>query len=279
MTSDLQLYTTKTYNGIEFDCYVEAAQQGAGDFWATRTQIGELLCYENPEISVANIHNRNKERLGKFSRVIKLIRVEGEREVSRNVTVYSFKGLLEICRYSNQPKADAIMDWLWGIADEIRRTGSYSVKAEQPALPAGVMDGARMIFEAAGIKDNQLSLALDNVYASYTGRSALKTGNVTLTAPTQNQLLTPTQIGEEFGLSARRVNEKLAYAGYQHKIAGKWEPIGAGKQYGVMIDTGKRYKGTPVRQLKWGQRNPVSIWSNVERIVQKGRNRGNPVCG
>ena len=143
------------------------------------------------------------------------------------------------------------MDWLWEVADEIRRTGTYSLKRDQPALPSGVMDGARMIFEIAGIKDNQLSLALDNVYASYTGRSALKTGNVTLVAPTQNQLLTPTQIGNEFGLSAQRVNEKLAYAGYQHKIAGKWEPIGAGKAYGVMVDTGKRYKGTPVRQLKW----------------------------
>ena len=251
MTSELQLYTTKTYNGIEFDCYVEAAQQNTSDFWATRTQIGQLLGYEYPREAIGKIHERNKERLDKFSAVVKLTRVEGGREVTREVTVYSFKGLLEICRYSNQPKADAIMDWLWEIADEIRRTGSYSMKAEQPALPSGVMDGARMIFEAAGIKDNQLSLALDNVYASYTGRSALKTGNVTLTAPTQNQLLTPTQIGDEFGLSARRVNEKLAYAGYQHKIAGKWEPIGAGKQYGVMIDVGKRYKGTPVRQLKW----------------------------
>ncbi len=251
MTSELQLYTTKTYNGIEFDCYVEAGQQDAGDFWATREQIGALLGYTEPNNAVTIIHKRNKERLDKYSTSVKLTRVEGGREVTREVTVYSFKGLLEICRYSNQPKADAIMDWLWEIADEIRRTGSYSMKTEQPALPSGVMDGARMIFEAAGIKDNQLSLALDNVYASYTGRSALKTGNVTLTAPTQNQLLTPTQIGDEFGLSARRVNEKLAYAGYQHKIAGKWEPIGAGKQYGVMIDVGKRYKGTPVRQLKW----------------------------
>lgn len=251
MTNALQLYTTKTYNGIEFDCYVESGQQDTGEFWATREQIGQLLGYENPRLSVANIHNRNKERLDKFSRVIKLITHEETRDVMRDITVYSFKGLLEICRYSNQPKADAIMDWLWEIADEIRRTGSYSVKAEQPALPTGVMDGARMIFEAAGIKDNQLSLALDNVYASYTGRSALKVGNVTLKAPTQNQLLTPTQIGEQFGLSAKRVNEKLAYAGYQHKIAGKWEPIGAGKGYGVMVDTGKRYKGTPVRQLKW----------------------------
>ena len=247
MTSELQLYTTKTYNGIEFDCYIEAGQPDTGDFWATRTQIGELLGYEYPREAIGKIHERNKERLGKFSAVVKLTTPSG----IQATTVYSFKGLLEICRYSNQPKADAIMDWLWEVADEIRRTGTYSLKKEQPALPSGVMDGARMIFEAAGIKDNQLSLALDNVYASYTGRSALKTGNVTLVAPTQNQLLTPTQIGNEFGLSAQRVNEKLAYAGYQHKIAGKWEPIGAGKAYGVMVDTGKRYKGTPVRQLKW----------------------------
>jgi hypothetical protein len=36
--------------------------------------------------------------------------VEGERTVTRSVKVYSFKGLLEICRYSNQPKANAVMD-------------------------------------------------------------------------------------------------------------------------------------------------------------------------
>ena len=257
MTNALQLYTTKTYDGIEFDCYVEAGQLDRGDFWATRTQIGELLGYENPRKAIKDIHERHRERLDKFSTVVKLAYpVRGAQNDTplmnqQDTTVYSFKGLLEICRYSNRLKANDIMDWLWEVADEIRRTGSYSVNREQPALPSGVMDGARMIFEVAGIKDNQLSLALDNVYASYTGRSALKTGNVTLTAPTQNQLLTPTQIGEHFKMSARQVNEKLAYAGYQHKIAGKWEPIGAGKEYGVMLDVGKRHKGTPVRQLKW----------------------------
>ena len=29
--------------------------------------------------------------------------------VTREVIVYNFKGLLEICRYSNQPKANAVM--------------------------------------------------------------------------------------------------------------------------------------------------------------------------
>ena len=255
MASELQVYTTKTYNGFELDCYVEPSQQDVGDFWATREQIGRLLEYSDPRDAIAKIHRRNAERLDKFSRVDKLSTVEGERVILREVFMYSFKGLLEICRYSNQPKANDIMDWLWEVADEIRRTGSYSLSKEQPALPSGVIEGARVIFEVAGIKDNQLSLALDGVYASYTGRSALKAGEVELVAPTQNQTLTPTQIGRHFGLNARQVNEKLAYAGYQHRVCGLWEPIGAGKEYGVMMDTNKRHmNGTPVRQLKWDSR-------------------------
>ena len=163
MTSALQLYTTKTYNGLELDCYVDASHEETGDFWATREQIGRLLGYAEPIKAISNLHERNSERLNKFSTILKLRKVEGGREVTREVTVYSFKGLLEICRYSNQPKANEIMDWLWEIADEIRRTGSYSLHKEYAALPSGVIDGARVIFEVAGIKDNQLSLALDKV--------------------------------------------------------------------------------------------------------------------
>ena len=119
----LQVIKTKQFNGINFDCY--AQENDDNDFWATREQIGQLLGYENPRLSIANIHNRNKERLDKFSRVIKMITHEENREVTRDFRIYNFKGLLEICRYSNQPKADAVMDFLWEIADEIRKTGAY----------------------------------------------------------------------------------------------------------------------------------------------------------
>ena len=40
-------------------------------------------------------------------------------------TVYNFKGLLEICRYSNQPAANAVIDFLWDVADDIRKHGMY----------------------------------------------------------------------------------------------------------------------------------------------------------
>jgi phage antirepressor YoqD-like protein len=34
---------------------------------------------------------------------------------------YGFKGVLEICRYSSQPNADAVMDWAWDTLDKLLR--------------------------------------------------------------------------------------------------------------------------------------------------------------
>ena len=130
MTAELELAATREFNGITFNCYIE--QDGAGEFWATREQIGELLGYADPMRAIAHIHERNSERLNKFSTVTKLSTVEGNRSVTREVTIYNYKGLLEICRYSQQPNAHKVIDVLWDVADEIRRTGSYSILDEEP---------------------------------------------------------------------------------------------------------------------------------------------------
>ena len=119
--NELMLIKSTEYNGAALDCYIKPEQEDKGDFWATRAQIGQLLGYVDPMRAIAHIHERNKDRLDKFSTVAKLSTVEGGREVIRNVIIYSFKGLLEICRYSHKPKANAVMDWLWQVADEIRR--------------------------------------------------------------------------------------------------------------------------------------------------------------
>ena len=252
MEKSLQLVATRQLNDITFECYQEQGQENQQDFWATREQIGQALGYENPSNAIKDIHSRHSERMDMFSTQRKMRQVEGSRMVTREVFLYNFKGLLEICRYSQQPVADAVMDVLWDIADEIRKTGSYNTKHEQLAMSAGLMEGARVVLEAAKIKDNQLTIALDNLYRSYTGHSVLKEGGIELEAPTKHQLLTPTDIGKEFGMSAQRVNQILAGAGWQHKIAGKWEPLELGEPYAVMQDTGIRHDdGAPVRQLKW----------------------------
>ena len=115
----MELLTTKAFNGITLDCY-KADNEGDG-FWATREQIGQLLEYADPRDAIAKIHARNKERLDKFSGVDNLSTPSG----TQQTRIYNFKGLLEICRYSNQPKANAVIDFLWEVADEIRQKGLY----------------------------------------------------------------------------------------------------------------------------------------------------------
>ena len=128
---ELKLATTRTFNGNELACYTEEHPQEKWDFWATREQIGKFLGYDKPRIAISNIHKRNKARLDKFSTVIKLSTVEGGREVTRSVIVYSFKGLLKICRFSTQPNANKVIDILWDVAYEIASKGYYVHPAVQ----------------------------------------------------------------------------------------------------------------------------------------------------
>ena len=225
----MQLVKTSNFDGIRFDCY----QDSSSEFYGTREQIGQMLGYAYPRESIAKIHDRNKERLDKFSSIVNLTTDAGE----RTVVVYNFKGLLEICRYSNQPKADAVMDFLWEIADEIRRVGNYSLKPV--SLTRAIMSASRMVFETAGLHGEQLALALDKVVIHYTGESALAMGEVQID---RVESLTSTQIGTYFNKSAAEVNRILANAGYQYKSGTEWEALPAGESYAV--------KGEG-RHLKW----------------------------
>ena len=136
MTNALQILTTRNFNGLSFDCYHEDGQD-IGDFWATREQIGQLLEYKNPRKAIKDIHTRNRERLDKFSQIAVMANptkrgAQNEPPLgnAQEAIVYNFKGLLEICRYSQQPKANAVIDWLWEIADELRRTGMLALNSE-----------------------------------------------------------------------------------------------------------------------------------------------------
>ena len=108
------------------------------------------------------------------------------------------------------------------------------------------------MLEVAGIKDNQLALALDSVAENYTGKSLISLSGVTLIAPNNCQLLTPTEIGKHFGISGRKVNKILCEEGYQAREGKGYTPLEAGEPFAVMLDTRRKHSdGTPVRQLKW----------------------------
>ena len=184
---------------------------------------------------------------------------------NREMRLINEAGLYALIFKSVKPEAKIFSKWVRSeVLPTLRRTGNYAINKEQSALPSGALEGAKLIFETAGIKGNQLTLAMDKVYKSYTGRSALAAGEIQLEAPTKRQLLTPTEIGKQFGLKARQINDILAGRGFQYKINDNWEPLKPGMKYAVMLDTNKKHTdGTPVRQLKWDSR----IIEPLKRII------------
>lgn len=121
----LQLIETKQINNVTVDGWY-----GTKQAWFTRFQIGEALEYDNPNDAIAKIHDRHKERLDKFSRLDKL-----SNEVqSYNVYLYSIRGVLEICRWSRQPRADMVMDALYDMAMEVMEKGYYSTLSDNQLL-------------------------------------------------------------------------------------------------------------------------------------------------
>lgn len=173
---------------------------------------------------------------------------------AQEMSIISEAGLYSLILRSRKPEAKAFKRWVThDILPSIRKTGSYSAPAKAEISVQSEVECALMILKAAGITGNQLAIAADNYYRKRTGLSVIEASGVELVAPKQQQLLTPTQLGKELGLSGRKVNLMLAGLGLQRRIGDVWEPTEDGKARGaVLIDTGKRHgDGAPVRQLKW----------------------------
>lgn len=212
-----------------------------GEIWFVAKDVCDVLELSNPTEALKALDDDEKNTL----------RISEGIRGNPNANIINESGVYSLIFRSNKPEAKKFRKWVTGtVLPQIKRTGSFSVKPDK--LSRSIMNAAKMIFSAAGIKNNQLALALDKIVVHYTGESMLGISGIALEAPTKNQLLNPSEIGHILGKSPRFINQLLMDLGFQEKIAGKWQPTTDGETYAVMLDTGKRHSdGTPVRQLKW----------------------------
>lgn len=98
---EMSVITTSEVNGNKLEAYYID-----GEPWFTRAQIAAALGYNSPK-RVADIHNRHPERMNRFSVVRKLRTTDGK---EYETYLYSERGVIEICRYSNSRIADMVMD-------------------------------------------------------------------------------------------------------------------------------------------------------------------------
>lgn len=113
MRNNLKLITTETFGDLSCNFYCNMND----DILLTREQIGSALEYSNPNIALSKIHKKHSDRLDQLSVVTKLVSTDGK---SYETMLYTQRGIMEICRWSRQPKADIFMDWVWDIIEKYR---------------------------------------------------------------------------------------------------------------------------------------------------------------
>lgn len=203
---NLSLAVKEMFEGNEMDIYTNENN----DVFMTREQIGQALEYSNPRKAIGNIHERNKERLDKFSSTLNLRTEAGMRET----VIYNEKGIYEILRHSKQPKADAFYDWVYDLLSKLRK-GEYQViqpNTEYDKIQIQKQRAEAMLLNARTrqaklILDMQKNNTLSPVAVELLQINALEvvTNNQTDYRPEVEKTYTATEIGKELGITANKV--------------------------------------------------------------------------
>lgn len=123
-TTSLTLATQKPFGTLTCDFY----KNDSGEFYMTRDQIGTALEYTDPRVAIKKIHDRNADRFDTLSAVTKLVTTDGK---AYDTYVYNLRGVMEICRFSRQPKADKFMDFVWNVMESLYNGNSVLAAPDQ----------------------------------------------------------------------------------------------------------------------------------------------------
>lgn len=128
--NSMTVITSKSFGALNVDVY----QNDKYQYYMTREQIGAALEYSDPRIAIYKIHQRNADRLDPLSSVTKLVTQVGNHTEERELFCYNLRGVMEICRFSRQPKADAFMDFCWDIMESLMRGDSVLATPKMDAV-------------------------------------------------------------------------------------------------------------------------------------------------
>lgn len=164
---NLELVTTENFGSVTCDFY----RNVGNEIFMTREQIGEALGYNNPSTAIKNIHRKHRERLDNLSLKLKFDKGGTQSEPSfrggsQETYFYSQRGIMEICRWSRQPKANAFMDWVWDIVEAYRAgtlhtfsTGNQEILSAMLNICTSLMDSVKSMQEQ-NIENNKVLLEI-----------------------------------------------------------------------------------------------------------------------
>lgn len=146
--SKLKLVTTENFGDVQCNFY----RNMNDDIMLTREQIGLSLGYKDPMVAIGKIHNRHKDRFNELS-FTNLVN-------GHETYYYTERGIMEICRWSNKPKANQFMDWTWTIVEKYRNGELNNINLQPliDTLTTLTQSMATMQQDMTQLKESQQSL-------------------------------------------------------------------------------------------------------------------------
>lgn len=153
--NSMTVVTSKPFGALNVDVY----QNDKHQYYMTREQIGRALECKEPRKYIAKIHERNADRLDPLSSVVNLTTEVGNYTQERQTYMYSLRGVMEICRLSRQPKADAFMDFCWDVMESLMRGDSVLATPKMDAALSKEFIDVRLhaLFDSMKSLQNELS--------------------------------------------------------------------------------------------------------------------------
>lgn len=185
---------------------------------------------------------------------------------NQRMSVVSESGLYALIFKSRKPEAKVFRKWVTSeVLPAIRKTGRYvnqaTVLSGDKGLSLPRMAREYRAFKSmaitSGLRGNPAVISADGSMRRLYNVSPLQLMRIELVSEDNERICTPTELAASLALDSRQpgraVNEALEKAGLQVRDEnGCWQPTEKGRQYAVLVDTGKRHSGgTMVQQLKW----------------------------
>jgi prophage antirepressor-like protein len=242
--------------------------------WFIAKDIGDILKIKNISDAMKDFDDDEKSDI--------VLNYDGQ--ISGKALILSESGLYSLIMRSRKPIAKPFQKWVTKeVLPSIRKTGAYSLNGVDNVISTEanviremeksqkddfdldlVLETSKKMMELGkiwGLSEENLYVFADRGVFRKTGFSPIslfperdyrRFSIYKDEFEEENELLSPTQIGEILDLTSIEVNKKLEELGYQKKIDGVWKATNEGREFSetvVFSDSSKT-----VKSLRWRNR-------------------------
>jgi prophage antirepressor-like protein len=220
--NNLAIVKSENFGQVQCDFWKDEQ----GNIYMTAKQLGEALGYSNPVTGINNVVDRNEYlKQNEFSTYLKLRVLEGNREVSREMRVFTEDGIYEVTFLSGTEKAKEFRAWVRKILKALRKGQAKIIPTEDKKKLSEARYNNSLVRKANILLKLAEKEEISPTYRQilYTYATEIVAGKPLLPLPElQEETLTAEQVGKILGISANKVGRIAKEHNLKTEEYGKW---------------------------------------------------------